>query len=492
MYRKPLGQTVIYGVGAVLPKVINYFFLKLFTRVLGQGEYSLYADMYAISFIVIGFLTFGLESTYFRFLYRKKTQDRQQVFSTGAIILFLIASSFLVFGLIFLRPIAYFAGYETHREYFLMFFLIIFCDTVCTLPMAWLRVHDMLVRYSFIRLLNVLVQSFVTLYLLVLLGDGRSDGSLEIWLSPLSFITIYTDQTGYIFYANMLASVTNLLCLSSLFFKIRLKKFKCSIALKMLAYGAPIMLGTLVFAINENLDKLLIKRWISDEINGAYAACYRIAAFMGLYATAFRLGIEPFFFKKAEDPDAKRTYTELTYLFTLLGVVFYVLVCANLELIADLMIDRKYHDALDIVPIVLMANLFLGIYTNLSIAYKVTDRPIVGTYISLIGALVTVLFNLLLLWPGSSFMICAWGTLASYGIMLGVSYVWGQRNYPVPYPSGRLIMHIVLAALVSYALLKKEEIFNIIGQFLYLTGVFFFERELINKIFKNHNESKNS
>lgn len=475
---------MIYGVGAVLPKVINYFFLKLFTRVLGRGEYSLYVDMYAISFIVIGFLTFGLESAYFRFLYKKEIQDRQQIFSTGSVILFLIASSFLVLGLIFLRPIASFAGYETRWEYFLMFFLIIFCDTVCTLPMAWLRAHGMSVRYSLIRLLNVLVNSFVTVYLLVLLCDGCSYGPLDIWLSPLSFVTTYTNQTGYIFYANVLASVTNLLCLSPLFFKISLKKFKRSIALKMLAYGAPIMLGTLAFAINENLDKLLIKRWLSDDINGAYAACYRIAAFMGLYATAFRLGIEPFFLKKAEDADAKRTYNELTYLFTLMGVVFYVLVCANLELIAGLMVDRKYHDALGIIPIVLMGNLFLGIYTNLSIAYKVTDRPIVGTYISLIGVLVTVLFNLLLLWPGTSFMICAWGTLISYGMMLVVSYVWGQRNYPVPYPSGRLIMHIVLSAVVSYVLLKKGGFFNIIGQFLYLAGVFFFERERVNEIFK--------
>lgn len=484
MYKKTLYQTAIYGVGAVLPKVINYVFLKFFTVTLACDEYSLYADMYAISFIMIGFLTFGLESAYFRFLYKKETDDQQQVFSTGIIALLLIVSFFLTFGLSFLKPIASIAGYETHPEYFSMFFLIIFCDTMCTLPMAWLRAHGMPVKYSLVRILNVLIQSFVIIYLIVWSNDDWKFELLGKSLSPLTFIIKYTDKTGYIFYANVVASLTSLICLSPLFLKIDSKKINSTLALKMLAYGVPSMIGTLAFAINENLDKLLIKRWLSDDANGTYAACYRIATFMSLYVTAFRLGIEPFFFKKTEDIDAKKTYAELTYLFTLLGTIFYVLICANLKWIAQIMIDQKYHDALVIVPIVLMANLFLGIYTNLSIAYKVTDKPIIGTYISLIGSLVTVSFNLLLLLPGADFMVCAWGTLTSYGAMLVTSYIWGQKNYPIPYLSNRMIIHIGLAVLISCILFKEGTIFNVIGQSLYLIGIFFIERSRVKKIFK--------
>ncbi|XOD67173.1 MAG: lipopolysaccharide biosynthesis protein [Flavobacteriales bacterium Tduv] len=484
MYKKTLYQTAIYGVGAVLPKVINYLFLRLFTSTLARNEYSLYTDMYAISFIMIGFLTFGMESAYFRFLYKKETEDRRKVFSTGMIALLLISSFFLAFGFIFLTPIASMAGYEKHPEYFSMFFLIIFCDTICTLPMAWLRAHGMPVKYSIVHILNVFIQSFMITYLMVWSNERGDFELLRVFLSPLTFITKYTDKTGCIFYSNVVASLTSLICLSPLFLKIHPKKFNSSLALKMLAYGSPIMFGTLAFSINENLDKLLIKRWLSDDANGTYAACYRIASFMSLYITFFRIGIEPFFFKKAEDIDAKKTYAELTYLFTLLGNIFYVLICANLKWIVQIMINQKYHDALMIVPIVLMANLFLGIYTNLSIGYKVTDKPIIGTYISLIGALVTISFNLLLLLPEADFMICAWGTLVSYGAMLVISYIWGQKNYPVPYLINRMSIHMGLAIFTSYFLLKETGIFNVIGQFLYLTGIFFIERSQVKKIFK--------
>lgn len=476
LYKKLFGDTLIYGIGAVLPRLINYGFLKLFTSVLDVEAFSLYTDMYAISFLLISILTFGLESAYFRFLYKQKNTDRNKVFSSGMLSLLFIALTFLSIGMFFVKEISERAGYDAHREYFSMFFLIIFFDTLSSLPMAWLRIHGKALRYALIRIINVCLQAFVTFWLL----SGNSE-SLANFFSFFNGIKGYTDKTGYIFYANMLASIVSFLCLFDIILKIRFRKFRLKLALEMLAYGIPIMLGTLAFAINENFDKLLIKRWLSDEVNGAYGACYRIAAFMALYATAFRLGIEPFYFRKAKDDNAKESYSQLTYLFALFGMVFFVLLWSNLNWISHFMIGSKYQSARNIIPIIMMANLFFGIYTNLSIAYKVKDRPIIGTYISLIGALVTILSNFFLI-PQLGYMVSAWATLASYGSMMLISYWWGQKYYRINYPIKRLCGHFILGILVGYCLGEKFPYYNVIGQLLYLYVVFFMEKSTLIKI----------
>lgn len=477
MYKKILRDTIIYGASAVLPRLINYAFLKLFTNVLDKKAFSLYTDMYALSFLLISVLTFGLESAYFRFLYKGKNIDRNKVFSSAMISLLFIGLNFLVFGILFIKEISYVLGYSNHQEYLWMFILIIFFDVISSIPMAWLRMQRRALRYAFVRVVNVFIQALVTFWLL----NEPTEFSWD-FLNFSEYIKSYTDKTGCIFYANMIASMVGFICLLDILIKIRLKKFRLKIALKMLAYGTPIMLGTLAFALNENLDKILIKRWISDEINGAYAACYKIAAFMALYSTAFRLGIEPFYFKKAKDADAKRIYSELTYLFTLFGTVFFVLLWSNLNWMGPFMIGNYYQSARNIIPIVMMANLFLGIYINLSIAYKVKDQPIIGTYISLIGALITILFNLLLLLPEVNYMVSAWGTLASYGSMVVISYWWGQKNYKVNYPLTRIFLHLALGIIAGYLLGEKMKNYNIIGQLLYLCMVFFIEKSKLIKI----------
>ncbi|WP_103326911.1 lipopolysaccharide biosynthesis protein [Bacteroidetes bacterium endosymbiont of Geopemphigus sp.] len=476
LYKKLFGDTIIYGIGAVLPRLINYGFLKFFTSVLDKEGFSFYADMYAISFLLISILTFGLESAYFRFVYKQKNTDRNKVFSSGILSLLFIALTFLTIVMFFVKEISYFAGYEAHREYFSMFFLIIFFETISSLPMAWLRIHNKALRYTLIRIINACLQAFVTFWLL----SGNSESPADFF-SFLNGIKGYTDKTGYIFYANMIASIISFLCLFDIIIKIRFKKFRLKLALEMLAYGTSIMLGTLAFAINENLDKILIKRWLSDEVNGAYAACYRIAAFMALYATAFRLGIEPFYFRKAKDANAKETYSQLTYLFTLFGTVFFALLWSNLNWISHFMIGANYQSARNIIPVIMMANLFLGIYTNLSITYKVKDRPIIGTYISLIGALVTVLSNFLMI-QQLGYVASAWGTLVSYGSMMLISYWWGQKYYRINYPVTQLCGHLILGVLVGYCLGEKFPYYNVIGQLLYLYVVFFIEKSTLIKI----------
>ncbi|WP_238784060.1 lipopolysaccharide biosynthesis protein [Blattabacterium cuenoti] len=475
MYKKLVIQSIIYFIGSIFPKIINYAFLKFFTKSLRREEFSLYTDMYALSFLVIGFLSFGLENAYFRFL-SKKDHNKEVVFSTGFFVQFLITSFFLILSVNSIKYLVSIAGYKNHPEYFFMFFLIIFFDTICILPMAWLRANEKALRYTTINIINILLQSSMIIYMFYFFYQKNTFFSYIFEL-----VNSFTDKTGYIFFANMISSLSNFLLITPILFKkVTIKKFNKILAKKMLNYGIPIMLGTIAFSINENLDKILIKRWLSDEINGAYSACYKIASFMSLYIRAFRLGIEPFFFKKSEDADAKYFYEKITYFFIIFGLIFYVLICGNLSILVEFLIDKKYHLAISIIPIVMMGNLFLGIYTNLSIFYKIIDKPIIGTYISLVGVLITILFNIVfILISHSSFMIPAWGTFASYGSMVLVLYFWGKKNFlKFCIKTWNIVLHLLFALfLVVYMVNHENRIeISIFLQFLYVIIVFLFEK----------------
>ncbi|AFJ90490.1 lipopolysaccharide biosynthesis protein [Blattabacterium sp. (Blaberus giganteus)] len=485
MYKKLAIQTIVYSIGFIFPRIVNYAFLKFFTISFKREEFSLYTDMYALSFMIIGFLSFGLESTYFRFLY-KKNYNKEIVFSTGVIMQLLISSFFFIISINSIKYISYIAGYQNHTEYFLMFFLIIFFDTVCILPMAWLRVNDKYLQYSAINIINILIQSFIIICLFFC--ENGMDGRKTFFFFIFKWVNSFTDKIGYIFFANMISSLINLfLIFPILLKKVTIRKFNKILAINMLNYGGPIMLGTIAFSINENLDKILIKRCVSDEINGSYSACYKIATFMSLYIRMFRLGIEPFFFKKSKDSDARYYYEEITYIFVLFGLIFYVLICGNINMFMKFLIDKKYHIAIPIIPIIMMGNLFLGVYTNLSIFYKIIDKPIIGTYISLIGVLITFLFNTIFIFIfNNSFMIPAWGTFTSYGTMLIVLYIWGKKKF-IKFCNKKIrniIIHFLFAIFIVFMIkIKKEMELNLFLQFLYLIVIFLLEKKrLINLI----------
>ncbi|HZD84008.1 MAG TPA: oligosaccharide flippase family protein [Candidatus Angelobacter sp.] len=472
MYKKIIKQTIVYGIGYIIPKCVNYLFLKLFTTKLAPIEFSLYSDMYSSSFLLINFLTFGLENSYLRFLYKNRGREKTIVFSNVMIVFSFVSVGVLLSGLIFIYPISFLGGYKGHEEYLLMFFMIIFLDILCVLPMTWLRANEMDVRYSFIRVFGVLIFFSVSMYMLSSVN--------HIVFLPIDLIKKHTDRTGYIFFSNFVASLASFIYFLPIIIKTNFKKINIPLIIKMLRYGTPIMIGALVFSINQNIDKLIIKRCISDEMNGSYTACYRIAAFISSYVMSFRICIEPFFLKKAETVDAKIIYSKMTYFFTLVGSVIYFFICSNVQQIAKLMINKKYHRTLSTVPLIMMADLFLGIYINFSISYKVIDKTIIGVYISLIGILVTILFNILVLFSKFGFLMSSLGILASYAAMLQVSYIWGLKNYPVNYPKWKMIFLLFLAYIAgSITCITNGIILNLLEQAVYLMIVycFFFKKK---------------
>jgi O-antigen/teichoic acid export membrane protein len=249
------------------------------------------------------------------------------------------------------------------------------------------------------------------------------------------------------------------------------------------------MIGSLAYVTNENIDKLFLGDLIGDKEMGIYAGCYKLGVFMTLYIMAFRLGAEPFFFNHSKNKNAKKNYATILKWFTILGAIFMLVVVCYIDLFASILLGRdEYFEALKIVPIILLANLCLGIYNNLSIWYKLTDKTRYGMYISIFGALITISFNLIMI-PIIGFMASAWATLAAYGSMMTISYFLGKRHYTVPYNTKSILFYLILASVLSF--ISFIDTFR--GNYYVATGlvlvflsiIFISEKNEIKQLLKN-------
>jgi O-antigen/teichoic acid export membrane protein len=281
------------------------------------------------------------------------------------------------------------------------------------------------------------------------------------------------------------ASIFTFLLLSPYFFKTKLQ-FSKTIFKQLLNYGLPIMIAGLAYVINENFDKWLLPDVLGKDINGAYSGCYKIAVFMTIFIQAFRLGAEPFFFNHAKEKNAKETYARIMKYFVIFGSAMLVFIIAYLDIFKSLIVrDESYWIAIQIVPIVLLANLCLGIYFNLAIWYKLTDKTRYGMYLSIVGALITIVFNIVMI-EKIGFIASAWATLLAYGVMMILSYYLGQKHYPVPYNLKSIIGYLVLAIGLSILALNTNANYyintSLLLVFLLLVG--FLEKSEIKQLLK--------
>jgi O-antigen/teichoic acid export membrane protein len=248
----------------------------------------------------------------------------------------------------------------------------------------------------------------------------------------------------------------------------------------MFSYGWPVMVAGFAFVINENLDKLLLKEMISDEIMGAYAGCYKLAIFMMIFVQAFRMGAEPFFFGHSKEKNARETYAAILEYFVIAGSLILVVLVVYIDFFKRLLIrDEEYWVTISIVPVVLLANLFLGIYHNLSVWYKLTDKTRIGMYISIVGAAITIVFNIVFI-PIIGFMAAAWATLAAYGSMMFISYFLGKKHYPVPYNLQKIGLYLLISvafSFISFIFFRGNHFAGTAFVVLFLLGVFFKERK---------------
>tara|TARA_B110000967_G_scaffold35687_1_gene34794 strand:+ start:4175 stop:5635 length:1461 start_codon:yes stop_codon:yes gene_type:complete len=472
-------NTLVYGIAAVLPKAINVLLVRLHTGTLSTSEYSVNTSFYVWAAYFNIALTYGMETAFFRFFNTEK--EKGKVVTTAFISLFATSLLALATLLFFKNSLAALLGFS-NPFYFSLLVWISILDTLVVIPFAYLRVVGKSKKYTLLRVINILIYTFFNLlFLWALPKISESNSSFSESIGNAYRADF---KEGYIFIANLIASAATFLTVLPLLIKFQFS-FDKKILKKMLSYSWPIFIAGLAYTTNENLDKLLLEDWLGKSVMGAYAGAYKIGVIMSLFVMAFRLGAEPFFFNHAQDKNAPKTYALILKWFVILGVFFVVIIVGYLDLIAQIFLgDKAYYQALSIVPVILMANLLLGIYNNLSIWYKLTDKTHYGMYISLWGAATTVLLLGLLI-PQIGFMGAAWATLAAYGSMVLLSYCIGQKHYAVPYDLKNCSFYLILGAGMSgLSFLKFKGNFTVSALFilLFLIIVYGKEKEELKKI----------
>ena len=439
-------QTFIYGIATVFPRIISVLLVRIHTDKSVISEVSEFGNLslifsYIILFNVI--LSYGLETSFFRFYNLEK--NKNDVVNTSSVSLIFTTIIFVALFGIFKSNISLLTGIDT--GYLSIIVWILAFDVLTVIPFAYLRLKGKAIKYSYVKIANVLVYFSLNIFLLIFLKDLANDNTF------LRKIYIENFEVSYIFIANLFASLTSLLLLIPFYFKINYRA-NFRLLKKMLFYAFPILISGLAYTINETFDKILLDFLLPESIAkteiGMYSACYKLAVFMTLFSVAYKLAVEPFFFSEAEKLNPKKNYALVLETYVIIGSSILVLVVVSLDLLKVVFIgDQEYWKAMKIVPIILLANFCLGIYQNLSVWYKVTDRTRFGAYISIVGALFTLIINIILI-PIYGYLGSAFATLVAYLTMSLLSYFMGQKYYPIPYNNFKILFYISVAVFLSY------------------------------------------
>lgn len=469
--KKFFKDTIIYGLATVLPRLMNFLLVPLHTDKLQTTSYSDNTTFYVYAAFFNVLLTYGMETAFFRFF--NKSEEKDKVFSTTFISLIFTTILFLIAVLIFNQDIAVWLNISP--KYFKILVGLLVLDTIVVAPFAYLRATGRPIKFAAIKIANILIYVALNYFFLWIIPHFNFQFS---WFDN-------TDLVQYIFIANLVASVITFLLLLPYFFKTKIE-FSKSIFKQLLKYGWPIMVAGLAYVVNENFDKWILPYLLDKDINGAYSACYKIAVFMTIFIQAFRLGAEPFFFSHSKEKNAQQTYALIMKYFVIAGSFMLVFIISYLDVFKIALVkDQSYWKAIDIVPIVLLANLFLGIYFNLAIWYKLTDKTRYGMYLSIIGAIITIVFNLLMI-EKIGFIAAAWATLAAYGTMMLLSFILGQKHYPVPYNLKQILSYLSLAIVLSFVALKTNSNYylNTLIVLVFLSIIVVIEKTEIKKLLK--------
>lgn len=450
------GQTVIYGLGTIVPRLLNYLLTPFYVRVFVSGEYGQISELYAWIALMLAVLTFGMETTFFRF---SQNENSDKVFNNAETFVLLITTLFIIFYSFFYKSFANIIHYEFNSQYVFLIGIIVALDAAAAIPFAMLRKENKAGYFSLIKTINVLTNILFNILFLVVIPEK----------SLMIACNIFGEQTSlliWVFISNILASLLNLIMLSPQLSKLRICIDK-ELLIPMLKYSVPILLISLVGMVNEVADKILIKylvripdEMILADMNvtgeeyamqqlGIYSANFKLGVLMTIFIQMFRFASEPFFFSHAKDRNAPNLYAKVMTYFVIFCLLIFLGVMFYMDLLQHF-VGRNgsdYREGLKIVPIILIANMFYGIVFNLSIWFKLSDKTFYGTIIAIIGSIVTLICFFVLI-PKIGYMGAAIAHLACYTVMMLVSYFWGQRVLPIPYQIGRIAIYFIIAALL--------------------------------------------
>lgn len=482
LYQNLFKQTAIYGLATVLPRMLSFLLVRLYTGILPTAEYGEVSIVlsWMVFFNVI--LSYGMETAFFRFY--NSESDKQNVIATSTISIFWSSIFFLFGALVFRNSLAIWAKVDVQYITYSIWILVL--DALVIIPFSKLRANQRPMMYAAIKIGNVMVNMILNLFFLLYLPKLAEQ-------NPHSLIdNLYVEnfEIGYIFVANLLASLLTLVVLSPNYLSLKWK-FDKALWNRMMKYSLPILVAGIAFAVNEHFDKILLGYLLPENIAksevGAYSACYKLGLFMVLFATAFRLGIEPFFFSHSSNEKAPQTYAVITKYFVILGSLILLGVIVFADILKLLLLDDKtYWEAMKVVPLIILANFFLGIYNNLSVWYKLTDKTQIGAYISIVGAILTLVLNYFLI-PKYSYYGSAIATISAYGSMMAISYVLGNKYYPIPYDMKKISGYLglsILFSVISFYVFRENYFVGIPLLIGFMYFVYHNEKETILNIAK--------
>lgn len=461
--------------------MLSFLLLPLYTTVLetaGYGEVSVIFAWFAIFNVV---LAYGMETAFFRFYH--SVENTEKVVSTSLLSILGSTAIFVIAGLLFQNSIA--QGTHIDVVYIRYALYILALDALVIIPFAWLRAKGKPMRYALVKIFNIGIYLGLNVFFLLLLptvvGDSPKTGLA--WLYRPGF------EISYIFISNLVASALTLALMGRLYFQ-RPYIFDLVLWRKMMKYALPVLVAGMAFTVNEVFDRILLSKLlpldIADSEIGKYSACYKLALFMTLFATAFRMGIEPFFFSHSSSENPQKAYAQITSYFVVLGSVILLGVVVFADVLKHIFIPNpEYWEAMAVVPIIVLASFCLGIYHNLSVWYKITDRTYFGAYISLIGAIITIIINFVFI-PHFGYMASAVATLVAYAVMMLLSFFFGRIYYPIPYNHRKIIFYLGLSlilSILSFYVFERNLMVGSVIFVLFLGVVYRLEKEKLMRIF---------
>ena len=437
-------DTAIYGMSSIIGRFLNYLLVPLYTAKISaaSGGYGVITNMYAYTALLMVILTYGMETTFFRFA-NKEGENAQRVYATTLTMVGTTSLLFVALVFLFLSPLSGLMGYADHPSYVWVMFTTVAIDAFQCIPFAYLRYKKRPLRFAALKLLFI---------------------GLNITLNIIYYLVMGGTEVGYAFYINLVCTGS----ITFFFWRELREGFSagvgswaecCALMGRMLSYSWPILVLGIAGILNQTADKILFPYLYhgadAHAQLGIYGAASKIAMIMAMITQAFRYAYEPFVFGKAKERDNRDTYAQAMKYFLIFTLLAFLFVVGYIDILRFI-IGRDYWEGLKVVPIVMAAEIMMGVYFNLSFWYKLIDKTIWGAYFSGIGCLVLVAINVIFV-PRYGYMACAWAGFAGYGVAMTLSYIVGQRKYPIAYPIGRCLSYVALAVVLCVGMLLANK-----------------------------------
>jgi len=429
----------VYGLGIVLPRFLNFVFLTPFyTRRFDPDQYGVITELYAYVVLLLIVLTYGMETGFFR--YASNSDKKETIYKSILVSVFTTSTIFVLLINAFIGPVSRGLEYAGNPEYIQWLALIVALDAFTAIPFARIRLMNKPVKYAVIRMVEIIVNIGLNIFFIKYCAEHYATSE---WIQKIYDPSL---GVGYVLISNLVATlVKTMLLLPEILAGIR-GRFDIQLLKKILNYSYPLLIAGLAGAVNEALDRTLLKHLLdpgSDPMGqlGIYGANYKIAVLMTLYVQAFRYAAEPFFFSKSEEKDARNLYADVMKFFLIPGLMIFLVVNLYIDTF-KLFIGAEFREGVYIVPIVLMANLLIGIFFNLSIWYKLKNKTMIGAALVITGALITILINVAFV-PEYGYVAAAWGHLVCYSVMIVLSYLISRKYYRIPYDFRKVSVYFI-------------------------------------------------